>query len=278
MAALPYMPLYVADYLADTAHLTALEHGAYLLLIMNYWQRGKPLPSDDDRLARIARVSQEEWRSIRPVMAEFFAHADGCWVHDRIDTELNKVRDKSTKAKAAGKLSAAARIVVRPEPDPEEIERLSNERSTDVQRTFNHTDTDTDTEKKEPTSDEVGPAEPVETPQQRLWSEGLAALLSMGVAEKKARPVMGLWLRDSGDDAARVLGAIQRAREHAPMDPIPWINAGFAKIKSRRETVHDRQTAIAEAFGPTLYSLAEQRFAGADEPDSGLRLALPSPG
>lgn len=160
------------------------------------------------------------------------------------------------------------------------------------------TETEEETErKKEPTSDEVGRAEPVaaiaeqiksdcQSPEaiaaaerQQLWSEGLPALIAMGVSEKQARPVIGRWLRDADDDALRVLGAIQRAREHAPMDPIPWITAGFAKIKSRRETSNDRTAALTNALGPSLYDLAEQRGrAGADGPGGGHLLALPGAG
>lgn len=164
MAALPYMPLYVADYLADTAHLTALEHGVYLLLIMNYWQRGKALPSDDERLARIARVSVSEWKQVRPALAEFFAHEDGAWVHDRIEYELSRVQEKSTKARQAGQRSAAVRYNGR----LTDVQQTLNERSTDVEQTFNHTDTDTDIgRKKDISQPSVARPKQVRTPKLR---------------------------------------------------------------------------------------------------------------
>lgn len=90
------MPLYVADYKADTAHLGALEHGVYLLLIMHYWQTGS-LPDDDTQLARIASVSAAEWRRAKPVVEKFFAPG---WKHGRIDKELAKAQEISSKRSA----------------------------------------------------------------------------------------------------------------------------------------------------------------------------------
>lgn len=102
MAAIPYMPLYVADYLADSAHLSTVEHGAYLLLIMTYWQRGEALPDDDKKLARICRIGPREWARMKPVISEFFQISRGAWFHSRIESELDNVRSKSLKKREGG--------------------------------------------------------------------------------------------------------------------------------------------------------------------------------
>lgn len=107
MAALPYMQLYVADYLADTMHLSTEEHGAYLLIIFNYWQTGKPIPKP--RLPKIARLSNDRWISAEASLSEFFNEVGNEWVHERIEIDLEAVRIAQTQRVAAGKASAEAR-------------------------------------------------------------------------------------------------------------------------------------------------------------------------
>jgi uncharacterized protein YdaU (DUF1376 family) len=96
-----YMAFHPGDYLTDTAHLSTLEHGAYLLLIMNYWQRGEPLPVDDKKLRGIARMTAAEWAESRDTLLEFFVERDGALHHKRIDEELERARTKSSKARAS---------------------------------------------------------------------------------------------------------------------------------------------------------------------------------
>ena len=100
--AVPYMPLYVADYMAGTAHLTTVEHGAYILLIMTYWQRGEKLPNDDRKLARIAGLGPREWGRIRDTLSEFFEVDCSGWFHLRVETELRNLRAKSLKKRKGG--------------------------------------------------------------------------------------------------------------------------------------------------------------------------------
>lgn len=102
----PWMPLYIADYLQDTGHLSTVEHGAYLLLIMHYWAN-RGLPKEDARLARLVRMSEREWAKIRGTISEFF---DVDWQHGRIDAELaiaDEKRDARAKAGQMGGFAAS---------------------------------------------------------------------------------------------------------------------------------------------------------------------------
>lgn len=80
------MPLYVGDYLADTAHFSTIEHGAYLLLIMHYWRNGG-LPNDDEALRQIARLSRHQWQK---AFSKIFSKFEPGWKHKRIEAELAK--------------------------------------------------------------------------------------------------------------------------------------------------------------------------------------------
>ncbi|TCR63191.1 YdaU family protein [Bosea sp. BK604] len=119
-----WMPLYVADYLADTGHLSAAEHGAYLLLIMHYWQNGA-LPEEDRRLARIARMSAAEWDDARAALFDLF---DENWRHSRIDAELAAAEAVSARAREkAGKRWGRARAL------SSEVETGSREDNASIQ-------------------------------------------------------------------------------------------------------------------------------------------------
>lgn len=98
-----WMPLYVADYLADTMALSAEEHGAYMLLLMDYWRHG-PLLDDDKKLAAIARVDRRSWNNsvAATVRAYFSVGEDGRLHQKRMDGERQHATDLSGKRRIAG--------------------------------------------------------------------------------------------------------------------------------------------------------------------------------
>ncbi len=93
-----WMPLYIGDYLKDTRHLTTLQHGAYLLLLMEYWTKGK-LPQDVPSLRRISLLDRHQWRRNAPAIAAFFSPD---WRHSRMEKELEKAQQISLKRAVYG--------------------------------------------------------------------------------------------------------------------------------------------------------------------------------
>ncbi len=106
----PHMPLYTADFIADTTHLEAEETGAYLMLLMIMWQSpGCRLPDIDERLRRWARCSAKKWKSIKPVVFEYFEQdAEGFWFSPRLQAEHEKLTSMMAKRSEAGRRGGLA--------------------------------------------------------------------------------------------------------------------------------------------------------------------------
>jgi uncharacterized protein YdaU (DUF1376 family) len=103
-----WMPLYIGDYLAATAHLDALESGAYLHLLMHQWKNER-LPVDSDGLRRIAKVDKDAWSNAWLLLAPFFDHTKGFPVQLRLEKIREDWKSKQLKAKEKAKIAAEAR-------------------------------------------------------------------------------------------------------------------------------------------------------------------------
>jgi uncharacterized protein YdaU (DUF1376 family) len=104
----PWFPFYVGDYLRDTARLSTEGHGAYLLLILDYWANGAP-PDEDETLASIARLQLPAWLAPRQKLAGFFQIEGGKWTHKRIDREREVADEKHRRRVEAGRQGGEAK-------------------------------------------------------------------------------------------------------------------------------------------------------------------------
>ena len=95
-----WFPFYPGDYLRDTGHLTAAEHGAYLLLLIHYMANGG-LPADERIIQRITKLSAPNWARSRSTLRGLFS--DDTWRHERCDAELTKAIEISRVRSASAK-------------------------------------------------------------------------------------------------------------------------------------------------------------------------------
>lgn len=261
----PYMPLFVADYLADTAHLSAAEHGAYLLLVMNYWQRGKPLPADDRKLARIARMSDAEWLESRDTLAEFFHEEDGLWSHKRIAAEIAVAEEKTAKAKKAARASAEVRQA--------NAQQMLSERSTDAELLGEVREENKEplpeTNNSTPNVRSIGkPMRPVrDEMQERFWK----AYPSRGDASNPKAPALEKFVRavKAGADPEEIIAAASRYAEIERRAG----RAGTEKVAQAMTWLNQRRWLDYAAAPPSCASSPSMTFVARDSPEWLRRIA-----
>jgi uncharacterized protein YdaU (DUF1376 family) len=118
---LSWFAFHPADFAGETQGLTQGEVGAYILLASYYARMGN-LPTDDVRLARIARCKNvNEWRAMRRSIDPLLSP------NSRLTTELRIAHAKRERRVDAGrkgglaKSSNAKAKPYQPEPEPEEV-------------------------------------------------------------------------------------------------------------------------------------------------------------
>jgi uncharacterized protein YdaU (DUF1376 family) len=197
----PWMPLYIADYLADTSHLSAAEHGAYLLLIMHYW-RHDGLPKDEEYIRRITKLTTRQWSQSRDVLRSLFG--DG-WRHKRCDHEIAQAIEKSKVNSANASVSHEV--------------RKANAQRTHTQSHFTVTDTKKEKEEEETRARRAWPFD-------EFWSV-FPNKVGKGAAEKAFEKVR----KASLVDFPFLMEALRRYA--AKKDDRPWCNPATWLNQSR---------------------------------------------
>lgn len=217
MAEFPALPLWTDAYLGDTTHLTTIEHGAYLLLLMTAWRsKDCALPDDDRLLARYARCGAGQWKRLRPILEPFFTVENGEWRQGRLTDEAGAVRRKKDAAAANGRASA----LKRQGRHSTKRDASLNGASTDCQRESNLTNNQNHT----PLSKDNG-AEP---DSDRAFWDSAKAYLGKGKAS-----LIGQWVRDEGK--VETAAAITAAQLERAVNPVEFIQGRFRKKKAQAD-------------------------------------------
>ena len=205
MAEFPALPLWTDAYLGDTSHLTTMEHGAYLLLLIVAWRsKDTRLPDDDKLLARYTRCTVGQWKKLRPILEPFFKVEGGFWMQGRLNDEAKAVRSKKEAAAANGRASA----LKRQGRHSTERERSDSGASTKNQLNHNHNHI--------PFSNENGASPDSD---RQFWDTAKAFI---------GKPsLVGKWVRDHGKiETARAITAAQIERA---VEPIAYVEGYFRK-------------------------------------------------
>ena len=258
-----WMPLYIGDYLADTMHLEAREHGAYLLLLMHYWRNG-PLPDDDRALAGIARVDRKVWLAdTGPIVRAFFTAEDGKLRQKRLDAERAEADENSAKKRdAARKRWDNKRDAIASDGDASGgADGDAYASDVDVQTTCPYAGALPSPSPSKKDTGPTGPDAKAASPDpvsasDLLWREGIPILMRLtGKSDGQCRGLLGRMRRDMQNDCPKLLLILQQARDMQPTDPVAWITAA---TQDRQRPAYQRRPtpseAVAAAFGPSLYA------------------------
>jgi len=281
-----YYERYCGDYAKKTAKLTLIQHGAYTLLLDEYYSTEEPLSGSLTELYRICRaMTKPEQEAVRIVADRFFpVSADGLRRNDRANEMIEKARPKMEAARANGKKGG------RPKKNPSGYETETQEKPSGFPSGFsnqNPTETQSETTRaRSPTptpvntlsgvvvggqptrelSDDFTPKDAGEWLRHFRTKHGFEADPTNVNDRKKLWPVFSGWV-NAGLTASFVDAAVALAIARSP-EPISCLplyvdrfmaNAQAARASPGRTERDESRRTAAEVLTNVTMSSASQR-------------------
>lgn len=203
-----WMPIVIGDYLADTQRLSTEQHGAFLLLLMDYWRNGPP-PADDAVLCSITRLKLARFRKHKTVLLSFFRIVDGRLIDKRADAE--KIRAEQNAKRNSERARHAADVRWRSADGDAPSNAPSNAAS-------NAPECPSPSPSVTSVTGGVA-ADPVKS----LFDDGVALLVGKGASQGAARSLIGQLRKKAGDERLGLL--IAEAQSLDITDPRAWLTA-----------------------------------------------------
>jgi len=97
-----YYQFNIGDYKSHTSHLTESEDLAYRRMLDWAYLHEKPLPKEIDEIARLIRMRTHS-DCIATVLREFWQEVEDGYINERVQRELDKIGEKSSKARASAR-------------------------------------------------------------------------------------------------------------------------------------------------------------------------------
>jgi uncharacterized protein YdaU (DUF1376 family) len=235
-----YMPVDIRRLLTSETWLTATgdEKAAAMTLWLESWHQvpAGSLP-DNDRMLAVLSQSGARWKKVRAAaLRGWRLCSDGRLYHPVV---CEKALEAWDKKHAQRKRTAAARAARRHRADSEDAtEHVTSSVTENVTGLSKTTVTGSKGKGEgieDPGSSSLRSSDPATGPSElngtdeAIWRHGLAWLSRSGVAEARARSVLGKLRKQAGDE--NLAEVIWRGMAEKPIEPVAWLEAALKPKK-----------------------------------------------
>lgn len=121
-----FFKLYIGDYQRDTGTLTLAEHGAYMLMLQQFYANEMPLPTGRELYRLLRADSKQEREAIDRIALLFWRQTPEGLTNDRATEEIAKASAQRETNREIAKTREAKRKVERKQHDSCSV-RVTNE-------------------------------------------------------------------------------------------------------------------------------------------------------